>query len=71
MFFEGAERVGVRREGGVVDFYGAIGDGGDEDRVVRFGPSDVIDSVGGVEGDEFVDDWGARGQVDDVDTTVA
>lgn len=51
VFFEGAERVGVRREGGVVYFDRAIGDGGDEDGVVRFGPRDVVDTIGGVVGD--------------------
>lgn len=38
-----------------------------------FGPGDIVDSVGGVEGDELGDGCGARGrgEVDDVEAAVA
>lgn len=70
VFFEGAERVGVRREGSVVDFDRSVGDGSDEDGIMRFGPGYIVDTIGGVVGDEFVDDRGVRREVDDVDTAV-
>ncbi|KAK3431196.1 hypothetical protein EUGRSUZ_E02750 [Eucalyptus grandis] len=69
---EGAERVAGGREGGVVELDGAVGDGGDEEGVVRFRPGDVVDAVGGVEGGDL-GDGGARGgrQGEDVEAAVA
>ncbi|KAE8673302.1 hypothetical protein F3Y22_tig00111794pilonHSYRG00047 [Hibiscus syriacus] len=70
VFFHGADRVGLRKESGVVDLDRSIGYGGGEDGIVGFGPGDVVDTFSGVEGNELVDDGAGRGEIDDVDTAV-
>lgn len=53
MFVEGAYGIGCWREGRIVDLDGSIGDGGDQEGVVGFGPCEVVNTVRSVEGDEF------------------
>lgn len=47
-----------------------IGDGGDEQRLVRLGPSAVVDAIGGVEGAELDDGAGGGVDVDDLDSAI-
>ena len=71
VLLERSDRVGGRREGRVVDFDGAVSDGGHEDGVVGFGPGDVVDRVGGVEGDGLGDAGRSGGELEDVDLAVS
>lgn len=67
---EGSNGIRSGWKSEVVELDRAIGDGGDEKRVVRFGPRDVVDSVGGVEGDVF--GYGTGGiEIEDVEATIA
>lgn len=65
---ERSDRICRRRQREVVDLQRAIGHGGDDERVVRFRPADVVDSVGCVEGGAL-GDGGA--ELEDVDPAVA
>lgn len=70
VFLEGANRIGGGREGEVVELDRAVSDGGDEERFVRLGPGDIVDTVGSVEGGEFGDRSGG-GEFEDMETAVA
>lgn len=55
MLMERADGVGSWGEREVVEFDGAVGDGGEDEGIVGFRPGEVVDAVGGVEGGEFGD----------------
>lgn len=70
MFVEGSNGIRCGRKSEVIELDRAIGNGGDKKGVVRFGPRDVVDSVGGVKGDVLGD--GAGGiEIEDVKATIA
>ncbi|CAI0476090.1 unnamed protein product [Linum tenue] len=72
VLLEGSERVLRRREVGVEELDGAVGDGGDEKGVVGFGPGEIVDAVGRVEGDDLGEGSGRGwGKGEDVDASVA
>lgn len=65
---ERSDRIGGRRQRQVVDLKRAIGDGGDDERLVRFRPAEVVDAVGRVEGGALCD---GGTELEDVDAAVA
>ncbi|GER24504.1 NAD-dependent glycerol-3-phosphate dehydrogenase family protein [Striga asiatica] len=65
---ERTDRVGGRRQGRVVDLERAVGDGGDDERIVGFRPAEVVDAVGGVEGRALGD---GRPELENVEAAVA
>lgn len=64
---ERSDRIGGRRQRQVVDLQRAIGDGCDDERLVRFRPAEVVDAVGRVEGGAFCD---GGAELEDVDAAV-
>lgn len=68
VLMERPDGIGGRRQGQVVDLERAIGDGCDDERVVRFRPAEVVDAVGGIKGRAFCD---GGSELEDVKTAVA
>ncbi|PON87316.1 hypothetical protein TorRG33x02_169520, partial [Trema orientale] len=72
---EGANWVGGRGQGEVVELDGAIGYGGNDEVVVGLGPGDIVHAVGGVVRGELGDGcWGGArrgGEFEDVEAAVA
>lgn len=67
---EGSNGIRCGGKSEVVELDRTIGDGGDEKGVVRFGPRDVVDSVGSVEGDVLGNGTGGI-EIEDVKATIA
>lgn len=70
MLVEGSNGIRCGGKSEVVELDGTIGDCGDEKGIVRFGPGDVVDSVGGVEG-EVLGNWAGGVEIENVQAAIA
>lgn len=70
MFVEGTDGIRCGGKGEVVELDRAVGDGGDEKGVVRFGPRNIVDTVSGVESDVLGNGTGGI-EIEDVKAAIA